>query len=344
MCGYAGTVPDDLPLLDLAGLDALSESIYLDVLGSGVTSVARVAHGFHLSDPDATARLEALRDLGLVSLLQGDAREYASVDPRYALRAMADRISDRVSRIRERIPSLVEFYGRAPQPAGDEAHTIVLADPDAVAGWYTRLQHQAKTEFLAFDRPPYVSASLDPFEAVVLERGVDWRAVYTIASFDDGATWAEVTALAEQGEQSRITRDLPVKLAIADSTTALVSLSLEPGRIEALVTHAPALVEALRQLFEFHWARAMPLPAARQRFEGAGADAWGPADDERRAATSEERALLALFAVGMKDDAIARQLGISPRTLRRRSQDLLVELGASNRFQAGAEAAIRGWL
>ena len=54
--------------------------------------------------------------------------------------------------------------------------------------------------------------------------------------------------------------------------------------------------------------------------------------------------MLTLMAVGMKDDAIARQLGISPRTLRRRSQELLVELAAGNRFQAGVEAARRGWI
>jgi len=50
------------------------------------------------------------------------------------------------------------------------------------------------------------------------------------------------------------------------------------------------------------------------------------------------------MAVGMKDEAIARQLGMSPRTLRRRSQELLAELGAGNRFQAGVEAARRGWI
>ncbi len=54
--------------------------------------------------------------------------------------------------------------------------------------------------------------------------------------------------------------------------------------------------------------------------------------------------VLALMAVGMKDEAIARQLGMSPRTLRRRSQELLAELGAGNRFQAGVEAARRGWI
>ena len=48
------------------------------------------------------------------------------------------------------------------------------------------------------------------------------------------------------------------------------------------------------------------------------------------------RALLALLGSGAKDETIARELGLSERTLRRRSADLLRRLGAANRFQAGA--------
>jgi len=341
---YADRVDDDLPLLHLAGLDPVSEAVYLHLLTRGRAGAAEIAADFSLDAIDAASRLEAMRDLGLVSLLEGEAREYSAVDPRFSLRAIADRMSDQVSRIRDQIPMFAEFYGQAPAHDAENAGTTVLSDPNAVAGWYARLQHEAKHELLSFDRPPYVSASFDPYESVVLARGVDWRAIYTIASFDEGATWDEVAELARQGEQARITAELPIKLVIVDGRTALVSLGLEPGRVDALVTHSLALVAALRELFEFHWARSLPLPAARDRFDAAVPPTWGPRDSSLRGATVEEQALLALIATGAKDDVIARQLGISPRTLRRRSQDLLAELGASNRFQAGVEASRRGWV
>ena len=66
--------------------------------------------------------------------------------------------------------------------------------------------------------------------------------------------------------------------------------------------------------------------------------------------TNRSRALVQAFVddseiwTGATDDVIARQLGISPRTLRRRLHDLFDELGASNRFHAGVEAARRGWV
>ena len=50
------------------------------------------------------------------------------------------------------------------------------------------------------------------------------------------------------------------------------------------------------------------------------------------------------MASGATDDAISRRLGLSRRTVVRRAARLLERLGASTRFQAGVQAAHRGWL
>lgn len=329
--------------LDLPGVDETTELVYLTILMGGRTASHEIADRFQLDPQHALDRLEALRSVGLVTRLEGPEPEYAAVDPRFGVRALAEQLTDQAARLRDAIPVLVEqFEASTPQPDGSP-QTIVVTDADAVAAWYARLQHQAEGEFLAFDRPPYVAASFDPFQATVLARGVVWRAIYTIDSFDEGATWEEVEQLAEQGEDARITADLPVKLVVVDGETALVSLTLEPGRVDALVTTAQPLVAALRALFEFEWSRAVPLPEALAQGAAAESRRRFPAAKGREPSV-EERAILTLMAVGMKDDAIARQLGISARTLRRRSQELLAELGAGNRFQAGIEAARRGWL
>jgi len=66
----------------------------------------------------------------------------------------------------------------------------------------------------------------------------------------------------------------------------------------------------------------------------------------RPAGTPDEstRALLALLAAGLTDEAIARSLGISLRTVQRRIHDLMETLGATTRFQAGMAARERGWV
>ena len=87
------------------------------------------------------------------------------------------------------------------------------------------------------------------------------------------------------------------------------------------------LVTAFTVLFEVLWADGHPFPAPRT---GATED-----DDEQ---------LLDLLARGFKDEAIARYLGWSLRTVRRRVARLMEDLGTRTRFQLGAQAVRSGRL
>ncbi|MCP9963343.1 LuxR C-terminal-related transcriptional regulator [Streptomyces somaliensis] len=54
--------------------------------------------------------------------------------------------------------------------------------------------------------------------------------------------------------------------------------------------------------------------------------------------------MLTLLAAGAKDEAIARRLGCSERTLRRLLASLVAKLGADSRFAAGVQAVRLGLL
>ncbi|GAA3718035.1 hypothetical protein GCM10022224_099690 [Nonomuraea antimicrobica] len=84
------------------------------------------------------------------------------------------------------------------------------------------------------------------------------------------------------------------------------------------------VVGVLCSLFDELWARAVPLP-------------WSHRGDG-------VTQVLRLAAQGLCDESIARQLGVSVRTVRARFADAMTELGAQSRFHAGVEAARRGWL
>lgn len=331
----------DRSLLGLVGIDATSESVYRSVLRDGAADVGRIAELFGISESESAQRLDDLRASGLLARQSGMNGEYTAVDPRFSLRLLTDRHSDELSRIRAQVPALAAQFDKSNGRIDAAPQTRLLGDPAEIANWFVRLQHQAGQEFLAFDRPPYISAAANPLEPVVLDRGVSWRAIYSAESFELDGSWEEVAVLASRGERARVTADLPIKLAIADRKVALISLTLENGRSDSLVTESPPLVRSLCQLFEMHWEKATPIPAEREDLE-LSPDA--PTGRVQRPATAKEQAMLALIGAGLTDDVIARQLGISSRTLRRRTQELMAELGASNRFQCGAEAARRGWV
>jgi DNA-binding NarL/FixJ family response regulator len=54
--------------------------------------------------------------------------------------------------------------------------------------------------------------------------------------------------------------------------------------------------------------------------------------------------ILELLGAGLKDEAIARQLGVSLRTVQRAVRTISMALGVTSRFQLGAEACRRGWI
>ncbi len=71
---------------------------------------------------------------------------------------------------------------------------------------------------------------------------------------------------------------------------------------------------------------------------------WESADPDDARPPRAEAEVLRLLAAGMKHEVIARQLGLSPRTVGRRIDDAYDRLGAVSAFQAGLRAARRGWI
>lgn len=151
------------------------------------------------------------------------------------------------------------------------------------------------------------------------------RAIYPFRAWADARPTLELRVSA--GEQVRLLPELPTRMFIIGSTHAILPEPLgfmdEP---RSLVRQA-GLVHALSLWFEALWERASPLPGA-----GTG---------ERR---ELNRLLLQELSRGAKDEQMARTLGISLRTVRRRVASMMAELGVESRFQAGVEAVRRGWL
>src|SRR5699024_8676686 len=178
----------------------------------------------------------------------------------------------------------------------------VLNGPEELGRWFVRLQHQARAEMLVLDRPPYALAPTNPVEPTSLHSGVQWRAIYAPEALETPGACQAVEALGLGGEQSRVLAGLPMKLASADRRTALLPLHLEVEHAQAVVIWESTLLTALLALFDEYWKRALPI-----------GDPGDPTDDDPQ----PDRELAQLLASGLSDNAAARQLGISTRTIGR---------------------------
>ena len=152
------------------------------------------------------------------------------------------------------------------------------------------------------------------------------RAIYPVRALHEAPD--TLRARAEAGEQVRVLPDLPTRMFIIGTTHAVLPEPLGFTDEPRSLVRQQGLVEALTLLFELMWERAAPVPEL----------------DRGEARPDLRRFLLQQLASGAQDEQVARTLGISLRTVRRRVADVLTELGADTRFQAGVEAARRGWL
>ncbi|MFH9089109.1 LuxR family transcriptional regulator [Streptomyces sp. NPDC017673] len=324
--------------LATVGLDEQAEEVYRRLLAQGGGTVDDVVSAFGMTYPDALALLTRLHHSGLVS--RRSSGEFLTVDPRHALRALVESRERQLAAVRDAAGPLGEIFDDARRGSAAAPATRTISGPEAVGDHYYRLKQAAQEEFSALGRPPFLLAPNEPMDEAAVGRGVRVRAVYAAASFDTEAGWQELGSLVSRGEEARIVPSLPIKLAIADRSAAMVSLDLSPGSAECLYTEAPPLLDALTEFFEHYWSAASRLSGV----PGPRSTAPAVMSDEPRPPTDDERKLLAFFAAGVKDDTIARQFGISTRTLRRRIQELYGELGTTNRFGAGVAAARRGWV
>ncbi len=164
-----------------------------------------------------------------------------------------------------------------------------------------------------------------------LERGRRSRAVYPARALEEAPQ--VIFQRASAGEEVRIVAEVPSRMAIIGEAGALLPAEWGSSDDRRLVVREPGLLTALTVLFEELWDRAIVVPGA------------GIAPDPVTISAGMARTmLLRQLSQGAKDEQIARSLGVSLRTVRRRMADLFAELGVESRFQAGVEAVRRGWI
>ncbi|WP_028644018.1 helix-turn-helix transcriptional regulator [Nocardioides sp. URHA0020] len=161
--------------------------------------------------------------------------------------------------------------------------------------------------------------------AEIVARGRRSRAIYPVRALHDAPD--VMLARLAAGEEIRVLPDLPTRLLVVGDSHAVVPEPLGLADLPLSVVRQHGVVAAMTLWFEELWGRAAV-----------------PALAEAEPTLDLRRFLLQQLAAGAHDEQIARQLGISLRTVRRRVSALMTELGADSRFQAGVEAARRGWL
>jgi sugar-specific transcriptional regulator TrmB len=144
----------------------------------------------------------------------------------------------------------------------------ILSDVGQIRERWNNFQKNTKKEILVFTKPPYTASLEDNLEvqSEALEKNkiID-KCIYEYSGLSDKEVInlvKIVEAYERIGEESRIIKELPMKLAISDETITMLALndrvSLIPGITTIIVDH-PNFAKAQKAVFETYWEKALPV-------------------------------------------------------------------------------------
>ncbi|MEK2493626.1 LuxR C-terminal-related transcriptional regulator [Kitasatospora purpeofusca] len=308
--------------------------VYQCLVGRPQARLPDLAAEAGIAEDALLALLGELADEGIVMACDHRRLTWEALPPGQVVEAALQRDAARRADARRAGAELDRLYRLARRSAGGYAALEVVEDHPEVLAAGRRLQLAARREVRVIDVPPYSGDAAHYLDQEVLQRqrmasGVVYRSIYGGCAFDDPVAGPNMARMIEAGEQARTLDEPPLKLALGDDDLAIVTLPADNrAGVVSLLVRPSSLLGALASVFETLWRLAVPASTS-----GPGLQL-----DDR------DRRILVLMASGATDDAIARRLGLGRRTVVRRVSVLLARLGATTRFQAGVQAARRGWL
>ncbi|MFE6867233.1 helix-turn-helix domain-containing protein [Kitasatospora sp. NPDC057692] len=327
-------------MLTALGLDTAAEAVYRVMLAHPDDGVAAVAHRLGQSEQQVRAALDRLSELALLRPSAERQGELRAVSPDIGMEILMARQQAelaaqqmRVEASRAAAAELIAEYAQL-RPAAGHPGVEQLVGLDRIRDRLATLTREVRQEVMTFapdgaQQPANIEAA-KPLDADLLDRGIRMRTVYLDSVRNSPHTVEYVNWLVERGGRVRTVPSLPTRMILVDRATAVIPVRGDDTAAGAVVLTGHGTLVALCALFENVWAGAQPLGEQGSRDE--------------HGLNAQEAACIRLLAEGHTDEAIAKRLGVSPRTARRLATDLMERLGARSRFEAGVRAVQNGWL
>jgi DNA-binding Lrp family transcriptional regulator len=318
--------------LSVLGFTGAQEELYRVVLRNSGIAVAELSQLLGMPAKTVAEDVARFASLGLLDL-RGDS--VVALPPDHALGRLITEetrrlhsVEEQLGSLRRMLPSLSAEHRSSQAPRGEQV-TVEILGGDDVIDLVRSLSPTSQGDLLWMrpDQWRYPEGPLaDEWVKELVRSGRRSRAIYPARALEEAPR--VIRGRAAAGEHVRVLADIPFRAAVLGDSAAILADRLDRAPHRALVLRQGLMIRALQLLFETLWDKAMPVPG------------MGGASD----GTSDRALLLDQLASGAKDEQIARALGISLRTVRRRVAEVLEELGAGSRFQAGVEAVRRGWV
>lgn len=288
---------------------------------------------------------ECLNILLACQLLQPSSESPGSlvpVNPELAVARLAEPIETTIRSYRqtlegtrERLLQLMPAYLGRTVSSASEGGLEIVSEAAEVQLLVNQALDTCSKEWLSVQpggaRNPVALQQALPRDLESVRRGVRVRTLYQHTTRTQLAMRSYVAAMVEAGAQIRTADQLAERMFIFDREVAFIPKRSQADQAPgAVVVREPVLISFLCTLFDQFWANATPFVTDGPGYQNVSSDL--------------RVALLDLLAQGLKDEVVAKRLGMSVRTCRRHIASIMQELGAESRFEAGVKAARLGLL
>lgn len=318
--------------------DELVGRIYEYTLAHEPATISQTAIALRIPADEVKEAMDLLCDL---QLLQHSATfdSFRAMSPEAAQNELViplqQEVNDKrreLANIHERLHTLSGIFRTLRRSHQRTDKVVSLLDPQQAWLRMADALHNCTSEILAmqsFDRGANQSSL--PFELPTPPSGVPIRLVCPHSARASTTTRARLRRMIDSGAGVRTSNHIFDNLVLVGNEVAFVPHRAEDEAEEVpgiVAVYEPMIISLLHRLYDFVWQT--------------GTDFDADAVSYGETLTDLKAGIVNLLARGLKDEVVARRVGVCSRTFRRHVSSIMDELGAASRFQAGVAAAKAG--
>ena len=204
---------------------------------------------------------------------------FRCIEPKIAFKNIFSMYEEEIARKKkmygELEESLMFLYCQEKNNKGPMDYIEVVSDRGQALDRVLNIQANAKKEILFFSKPPYITKLDSNIEEVqsACNNNVQVKSIYEAGHEENAEYIDNLLNLVEHyqsvGEEARIIKELPMKLAIVDESISIVSLMDNvtlKSELTTMIVHHPIFALSQKTLFEVYWSKAMTIEDYRREY------------------------------------------------------------------------------
>lgn len=255
--------------LQYLGIPRREAEVYLALLQKREFTAPEIAKITSLSRTKSYEILQNLVKKGLCnqSYMNG-IKVFSSVDPKIVIANILSEFDEKKKIADQLQKNMTELFKSNGNDGGTLDYIEVLNDTRQIKERWMNIQRNTRRELLLFTKPPYTAPLEENIEAEadLLKNNIDDRSLYEFSGIkteDELKSFiSTIESYQKIGEESRIVKELPMKLAISDETITMLALtdriSMKPSITTMIIDH-PSFARAQKKVFESYWNDAITI-------------------------------------------------------------------------------------